>query len=219
MSKNKKITNLIIIDASSSMLSKASEIRDGLKQLLSDIRTDMKENENVKNRTIICQFAGAGSFKVLVNTTKIKKLTDDIADDYKPWGMTALFDAVGQGFNLVGKKQDGVFVNILTDGDENDSKEFTVDMVKKLFAKAKKKKWGLTFMGTTEDAIKSAVSWGVHGTNTFQFEDNSEGIINTTLTRKSSRSAYYNSVLASASLDDIQTENLVDDKKSDEKED
>lgn len=213
MAKNKKITNLIILDASSSMSYKADEVRDGLRDLLSDIRNDMKENKKIKNRTIICQFATSGKFQVLVNTTKIKELTDDVADNYKPSGMTALFDAVGQAFELVGEKQDGVFVNILTDGDENDSKEFTVQMVKELFAKAKEKKWGLTFMGTTEGAIESAKTWGVHASNTFQFADNPDGVLRSNELKMKSRKTYYTSVVAAASMDAIQTENLMDEEE------
>lgn len=205
----KKITNLIIIDASSSMDSKTSEIIGGLKSLFSDIRNDMSENKDVKTKTIICQFASAGQFKVLLNSSKIKKITDEIAENYKPSGMTALYDGIGNGFALVDKKQDGVFVSILTDGGENDSKEFSSEMIKKLFKKANKKKWGLTFMGTTQSAIDNAVSLGVSSSNTFAFADNAVGVGVSNAIRSKSREMYYTSVVNAVSMDDIQTQNLT----------
>jgi len=207
----KKITNLIIVDASGSMWNKSEEVKGGLKGLVKDIRKDMKTNkEEVKVKTIICQFNSHGTFNVLVNSSKRKNINNDIADNYKAGGGTALYDAIGAGFALVGKKQDGVFVSILTDGEENDSKEFTSDDIKSLFKKAKKAKWGLTFMGTTEKAIQSAVSLGVNITNTYQFADSADGLKMSNVTRGASRNMYYASVLKAKSSKDIQTTNLVE---------
>lgn len=204
----KKITNLIIVDASSSMSSKAEEVRDGLKSLLKDIRKDMKENKGeAKIRTIVTQFSTAGTFAVLLDTSKRKKVTYDSAENYQPGGMTALLDAIGQSFALVGKKQDGVFVSILTDGEENDSKEFTAEDVKKLFKKADKKKWGLTFMGTTQSAIETAKSWGIKGSNTYVYADSVDGTKMANVSRNMSKALYFSSVMDGAPL----TDNLVEE--------
>tara|TARA_R110000850_G_scaffold84244_8_gene180839 strand:+ start:31598 stop:32239 length:642 start_codon:yes stop_codon:yes gene_type:complete len=203
----KKITNLIIVDASSSMSSKTQEVQGGLKDLLKDVRKDMKETKgDAKIRTVVTQFSSGGSFKVLLDTSKRKKITYESADNYRPSGMTALYDAIGLGFGLVGKKQDGVFVSILTDGGENDSNEFTQEDVQKLLKKAKKKEWGLTFMGTTEGAIQSAVNLGISRSNTFQYADSGAGTKLASVSRNVSKSLYFASVIDNAP----QTENLVD---------
>jgi len=208
----KKITNLIIVDASSSMNSKVEEIRDGLKSLLKDIRKDMKDNKGeAKIRTIVTQFASAGSFSVLLDTKKRKEVTYESAENYKPDGMTALLDAVGQSFALVGKKQDGVFVSILTDGEENDSKEFTAEDIKILFKKADKKKWGLTFMGTTQSAVEAAKSWGIKGSNTFVYADSVAGTRSANVTRNLSKQLYFSSVMDAKSKSDIKTDDLVEE--------
>jgi hypothetical protein len=207
----KKITNLIIIDASSSMWSKENEVKEGLTGLLKNIKKDMKKNKGeAKTKTIICQFNSPGTFQVLLNSSKISKINDNIANNYSTGGSTSLFDAIGTGFSLVGKKQDGVFVSILTDGEENSSREFSQKDIKKLFKKAKKAKWGLTFMGTTEESIQNAVSWGINISNTFQFDDSGKGIANSNVTRDASRSLYYASVLSASKSKDIQTTNLVE---------
>lgn len=204
----KKVTNVIVVDASSSMSSKAEEVRDGLKSLLKDIRKDMKKNKGeAKIRTIVTQFAGAGTFKVLLDTSKRKKVTYDSAENYKPSGMTALFDAIGQSFAMVGKKQDGVFVSILTDGDENDSKEFTREDIQKLFKKVDKKNWGLTFMGTTQGAVEAAVSLGIKRSNTLQYSNDIQGTKAANVSRNFSKQMYFASVMEGK----VKTKNLVED--------
>lgn len=210
MGKTKKITNLIIIDASSSMSRKSDEIIGGLIELFTDIKKDMKETD-AKIRTIICQFAGAGSFKVILDTKKRGELKKSIAKAYAPSGMTALYDAIGNGFNLVGKKQDGVFVSILTDGEENDSKEYKLNEVKELISAADEKKWGITFMGTSQEALFNAQSLGVKAGNMFMYADSSDGTKLSSVSRLKSKGMYFRSVMTADSLDDVQTDNLVDD--------
>jgi len=212
----KNITNLIILDASSSMSHKAEEVRDGLKDLMKDIKKDMKENKEARMITIVCQFAGAGRFKVLLNTAERKDIKPTkLSELYKPSGMTALYDAIGEGFNLVGDKEDGVFVNILTDGQENDSQEFTKMAIKKMLDDAKESKWGVTFMGTTEDAIQNAIDLGIERGNTYQFADNVRGVDLSNKAKFLSRKHYTTTVMMSASADDIQVDNLMSDIEKD----
>jgi len=212
----KKITNLIILDASSSMSYKRDEVRDGLKDLMKDIKKDMKENKDAVMTSIVCQFSGPNSFKVLLNTSNRKEIKPkELAELYKPSGMTALYDAIGEGFNLVGDDEDGVFVNILTDGDENASQEFTRSAIKQMLDDAKEDKWGVTFMGTTANAINNAVDLGVARGNTYQFADTTAGVDLSNKAKFLSRSLYTTSVMFSASADDIQTDSLMTDIEKD----
>jgi Mg-chelatase subunit ChlD len=142
----KKTTNLIIIDASGSMESKKEAVVNGLKELLAQIKIDaVKDKAKVKTSTIVIDFSGNGDVRELVNVSSSITLKDSISADYKTRGMTALYDAIGKGFNMVGKKEKNVFVSILTDGEENDSKEFKHEDVKKLIEKKRKLGWAITF--------------------------------------------------------------------------
>jgi Mg-chelatase subunit ChlD len=211
LNKMKKVTNLVLIDASGSMQGKVEEVKGGIRSLLKEIKSDMKEDKDVKVTTIVCQFEGPRDFKVLLNTSNRSEIDLGIADNYRAGGMTALYDAIGEGFSLVKKGQDGVFVSILTDGDENSSQEYTQQAIKKMLKDAKKKKWGITFMGTTESAIKNAVSWGINSANTFQFADSGEGVEISNTTRNAARNTYYTSVLTATSSADIQVDNLIEE--------
>jgi uncharacterized protein YegL len=204
----KKFTNLIIIDASGSMGNKILEVRGGLRTLFKDIREDAAKNPNVETTTIVVDFSDAKDHRELINTTDVNQLVDGIADGYETRGMTALYDAIGFSFGKIPDGQDGVFINILTDGEENDSKELKADDVKKLIADGKSKGWAITFMGTDESCINAAVSLGISKGNTMQFMNTAAGSAQALNTTKLSRSAYYvNSVIDAAP--DFDLENII----------
>lgn len=187
MKKEKKtICNLILIDASGSMGSKANEVIGGLKQLFSDI----KNNKRVNHHTIVCDFSGAGDFRVLANVQDKDNLDNSIAEKYSTRGMTALYDAIGNAFSMVPKNVDGVFVSIITDGEENDSKEFKAKDIEKLITKGKNKNWGITFMGTSKEAVLQARELGISAGNTIMYADSERGLSSANKARSSAFVSY-----------------------------
>ncbi len=199
----KTTTNLIIIDASSSMESKKPEVKGGLKELLAQIKADaVKDKKTVKATTIVVDFSGQGDFKTLLNAEDSILLKDDVSDSYRTRGLTALYDAIGKGFALVDAKEKNVFVSILTDGEENDSKEFDYNKLKELIEAKKQLGWVITFMGTTESAIKSARSIGISAGNSLSFADNASGVMGALGTKghpgifTSARKMYYSNTFS-----------------------
>lgn len=209
-----KLTNLIIIDASGSMDDKIDEVKGGLKQLFSQIKTDaQKDKKKVKTTTIVLDFSGHGDSNVIVHSTDSSLLTEDVADRYKTRGMTALLDAIGKGFSLVPSKQLSVFVSIITDGLENDSKEFTKDQIKDLIQSKRKENWVITFMGTTEEAIQEARSIGISAGNTMSFTNSGDGMKTAGSTITSARAMFYSSNTAEAGslTKEIDMDNLLNE--------
>jgi len=198
----KKITNLIIIDASGSMADKLDEVKGGLKQLFSDIRKDMiKDKKNVNMRNIVLDFSGSEDIRTLVDSNDVNDLQDSLADNYRVRGMTALLDAIGKGMNMVDNNDYAVFVSILTDGEENDSKQYTSKDVTEMIKAAKDKKWVVTFMGTTEAAINKAQSWGASRGNTMKFSNDSAGVKMSMKKCTLTRTAYYAAATSTRGLD------------------
>lgn len=190
--KLKTTTNLIIIDASGSMESKKDSVVTGLSELLTQIKKDaIKDKKTRKTATIVVDFSGPKDFNVLVEDSTSLKLEDNISKNYTTRGSTALFDAIDRAFNMVGKKEKSVFVSILTDGEENASLECSHDRVKKLIEEKKDLGWAITFVGTTESAIKAAQGIGISRGNTMVFADNSKGIYTGTQTLNNARAAYH----------------------------
>lgn len=72
-------------------------------------------------------------------------------ENYKPYGMTNLYDAIGSTIAHMtevtsGQEDPTVIIMINTDGDENSSKEFTSASVKELIAAKTKENWEFIFI-------------------------------------------------------------------------
>lgn len=96
-----------------------------------------------------------------------------------PRGSTALLDAVGRAINETGarlsatKEEDRpslvVFV-IVTDGQENASKEFNRSQIKAMIERQQKEyNWQFTFLGANQDAFAEASSLGIAAASVGQY--------------------------------------------------
>ena len=96
---------------------------------------------------------------------------------YNPNGGTPLYDAIGQGISKVNaqiKDGDHVLVTIITDGEENSSKEWTLKMVRTMIEKLKKQGWTFTLIGTDNlDVDTMAHSFAID--EHLEFRQNIEG--------------------------------------------
>jgi uncharacterized protein YegL len=86
--------------------------------------------------------------------------------------MTPLFDAIGHAVSklriaLEGKRDYSVLVTILTDGAENDSREYTRQTIANIIRRLEQENWVFTFMGTNQDAHSEAAKISI--TNVVQF--------------------------------------------------
>lgn len=94
--------------------------------------------------------------------------------NYRPAGNTPLWDSVGRMFAHLSAEQkpaDMVILVIITDGQENASREYTKEMIGKLRAeKEGTGKWTVVFMGADYDASHEASAVGVGVANTFNFD-------------------------------------------------
>jgi hypothetical protein len=99
------------------------------------------------------------------------------------------------GFSLVKLRQTleektdyNVLVTILTDGEENASKEYTGIAIKKLIEELKLNRWTFTYIGADHDVEKFALTLSI--TNTMTFEKNEEDMKNMFVREKAARSNY-----------------------------
>lgn len=112
-----------------------------------------------------------------------------------PRGGTALFDALGAALNEQGariaaeKWAELVVVVVITDGQENASKEFKQPQIKTMIEHAEKNGWNFIFLAANQDGFAAANSYGMSNVQGKTFTANSVG----------TQSAYY-----SASVDTTQ---------------
>jgi uncharacterized protein YegL len=196
----KRLANLIIVDASGSMSTKVSDVRGGLKRLFDGIKEDAKKFPEAVVTTIVMDFSSAGDFRVLVNSTDPSLLTDELANSYDTRSSTALYDAIGRGFLLVPTDCDGVFVNILTDGQENDSKEYRPETIKAKIEEMRSRGWAITFMGTSEAELATARSLGFSATNTVMYANSGAGTLEAFETSNNARMSYMSRTMSGESF-------------------
>ena len=107
--------------------------------------------------------------KVVYENVPIAKVEPLTQDTYKPAGFTALLDGIGKAVEL-GKKAEPkswaddektVTVLIMTDGEENSSKEYTKAKINSIIARQKLNGWKFVFMGANQDAIRTAGEFNI----------------------------------------------------------
>lgn len=85
---------------------------------------------------------------------------------YRPRGYTALYDAVGtalsDGMENSKAGEQNILV-VLTDGEENASKEYKRDDVKRLMSRAEDKGWKIVFLGANIDVETVTKGIGISG--------------------------------------------------------
>lgn len=173
---------VLVLDESSSMGSVRNETLIGVNEQLKTIKKLAKQYKDQKYFVSIVKFSTYAKHLIEnVSASSVNELADS---DYNPNGYTALHDAIGLGINSlknkIGKKLDSgeasALVVILTDGEENKSKEFNADSIKNLITSLEKTgMWTFTFIGANQDAVLTASSLGVNINNTVNYSASNVG--------------------------------------------
>jgi hypothetical protein len=117
-------------------------------------------------------------FNVIYNAVKIKDVQKMTIETYRPGAMTNLYDAIGKSIKAVEQKLDGkkdkpnVLCVIMTDGEENASREYTIDSVRKLIGEKEKEGWSFVYLGANQDAWKVGQSMGVARMSSMTYDTN-----------------------------------------------
>ncbi len=96
--------------------------------------------------------------------TPAKDLPDLTDQSYRPNAMTPLHDAVGRMIGEMGQyaqEGDKVLIVIVTDGEENSSREFNLAKIKELIQQREQAGWAFTYIGATADAWAGGRQMGV----------------------------------------------------------
>ena len=174
METKHKVHNLIILDESGSMESIKKTIIQGFNEIVQTVKGIEKEFPEQEHFISLVTFNGLGN-KILHFIDPASRLEQIDEKRYQPNASTPLYDAMGFSFaklrQVVENLTDyNVLVTILTDGEENASKEFTGIAIKKLIEELKLNRWTFTYIGADHDVEKFAASISI--TNTIHFQKN-----------------------------------------------
>lgn len=172
MTKPNFIEIVVVLDRSGSMGTVRSDTIGGFNTFVSD----QKSNAVGEIKLSLIQFDD--QYEVVYNGKQINEVPLLTEETFVPRGMTALFDAVGKSINTVGERLAKtpemerpslvVFV-ILTDGQENASKEFKLEQAKEMITHQKEKYgWQFVFLGADQDAFQAA-QMGLSANSTYNY--------------------------------------------------
>lgn len=157
----------VVLDRSGSMQALKTELENGF-----NVWINKQAETPIETRVTLIQFDSEATDVVYEN-----KLITEVKDlKIQPRGGTPLFDAVGRAINLTGDRLNRIqednrpgkilFV-IITDGEENSSREFTSEVVKSMVEhQTNNYSWEFVFLGVNINAFASGASIGVRARNT-----------------------------------------------------
>jgi uncharacterized protein YegL len=161
----------MVIDRSGSMSSCWNDVVGGYGSIV-------KENKSVPGKCTFTVAAFDTEYKLVEDFTNIQNVEEKLK--VNPRGGTALLDAIGKTIVSVGEKlakmdekdrPGKVIMLVQTDGEENSSREFTKDAIKKLIDEHTNVwKWQFQFLGADLKSVNEAKTWGFNASNISIYE-------------------------------------------------
>lgn len=165
---------VVIIDESSSMMNVTDKTIRGFNEFL-------ETHQQLPGEALLTLVKFNTKYEIVHNGVNVKDITKLDNKTYSPMGMTALLDAVGRSIDEVGKRYDTmkkkdkpgkVIFLIMTDGEENSSKEYKLEQIKeKIQQRQTKNEWEFVFMGANQDAWDAASNMGMQGAVNYTVND------------------------------------------------
>lgn len=173
------LTELVfILDRSGSMGGLESDTIGGYNAML-------QKQQMVDGECHITTVLFDNDYELLHDRIDIKAVCPITDKEYFVGGSTALLDAIGRTIHKIGSAQkhtaddyraERVILVIITDGEENASREYSAEKVKTQIKWQKKKYgWEFIFLGANIDAVKTAGRFGIDADRAVDYLADSEG--------------------------------------------
>ena len=168
-----------VVDKSGSMQRRTKDVIGGFNQFLED-------QKKVPGDAALTLTLFDTAYHIVHNGKPLAEIPSLDAKTYMAGGMTALLDAVGKTMDEVGfrlhntneaDRPGKVLFLIITDGEENSSREYTLDQIReKIKLQQEAYKWDFVFLGANQDAFAGASNLNIPQANAIPFADSAKGI-------------------------------------------
>ena len=166
----------VVLDRSGSMSTVEKDTIGGFNQFI-------KDQKNVKGSANLTLVQFDTEYEFVHRAMPIETIP---ALEFHPRGGTALLDAIGRAIHETGERlrnipeydrPSKVIFVILTDGEENSSKEYTKEKINKMITHQRDiYKWEFVFLGANQDAIGEAAKIGIFANNAMTYAATAGGI-------------------------------------------
>ena len=178
--KQNKTELIVVLDRSGSMETIRTDMEGALKTLV-------EKQAGEKGECLFSLYQFDNEYEMVLEQVAIVNVSKNSLV-LEPRGGTALVDAIGKTINAVGnrlkntdesERPETVIMTIITDGEENSSREFTADKVKEMVKhQTDKYKWKFIFLGSNIDAVKTGQQYGFARANTMSYCSSTKGVAN-----------------------------------------
>ena len=197
----KRVFNLIIVDESGSMSIIEHQALIGINETLETVQKMQDLHKDMEQRVTLIAFDSTDTRFIYdnVNASHTHILS---RKDYHPGGGTPLYDAIGIGISKVNAQteaDDNVLVTIITDGEENCSREYSLSMIKNLIEKLKKQNWTFTLIGTDNLDVEG-MAGAMAIDNHLEFKEDDAGTKEMFRRERRARGRYNSCILVDESL-------------------
>jgi hypothetical protein len=177
------VFNLIILDESGSMIGATESVISGCNETLNVAKAAAEKNpDTLYSLTSIYAFQSGGRVesRYLLHNVRTADARHITAEDYQPYGMTPLLDAVGTTLTQLRAASEthedatGI-ITIMTDGLENASTKYTYQDVAKLISGFKEMGWIVNLVGANIDLEQLGNQLNIDAENRVKFENSKSG--------------------------------------------
>ncbi len=174
----KNLTELVfILDKSGSMAGLERDTIGGFNSML-----DKQKRAGGECRITTVLFDNR--YELLHDRIDIQAVGPMTEQEYQVGGSTALLDAIGRTIRKLVRVQRGtaedyraenVMFIIITDGEENSSREYSAQKIKSMIEEEKKYGWEFVFLGANIDAVETAGRFGISADRAVDYVPDSAG--------------------------------------------
>lgn len=176
----KGLTELVfILDKSGSMGGLETDTIGGYNSMLA-------KQQTVEGECHITTVLFDNNYELLHDRIDIKAVSPITEKEYQVGGSTALLDAIGRTIHKIGNAQkhtgddyraEKVMFVIITDGEENSSREYSAEKIKAQIERQKTKYgWEFIFLGANIDAVETAGRFGISANRAQNYHADSAGV-------------------------------------------
>ena len=176
----KGLTELVfILDKSGSMSGLETDTIGGYNSML-------ERQKAIEGECHITTVLFDNNYELLHDRIDIRAVSPITEKEYQVGGSTALLDAIGMTIHKIGNAQkhttddyraEKVMFVIITDGEENSSREYTAEKIKTQIERQKKNYgWEFIFLGANIDAVETAGRFGISADRAQNYHADSEGV-------------------------------------------
>ena len=175
----KGLTELVfILDKSGSMAGLEKDTIGGFNSMLTKQKAEAGQ---CRVTTVLFD----NRYMLLHDRIDIRAVSPITEKEYSVGGSTALLDAIGRSIKKIADVQrstadeyraEKVIFIIITDGEENSSREFSADAVRKLISTEKEQYgWEFLFLGANIDAVETAGRFGISADRAAEYVPDKRG--------------------------------------------